>query len=543
MKVLEKIDTDRTISGIPLKKIYGPQDIESLNYATDLGWPGAVPFTRGAYANMYRDKLWRIFQLSGYGTAEDERNRIIYLLEQGETGFIMESDMSTWYLYDVDHPAILTRKDEVGQYGPPMFSLEEFEIALEGIPIEKLYCHPGGVGPPLSPFSHACYFSVAQKRGIPLSELRGTGEGDFFLFYLSNLYKDQVGPTPGLRLNCDLIEYCVENLPKWIPISIPGYNARECNVNAYQELAMTLANAVAYIDEILKRGKLKIDDFAYGIGGVSFATGRDFFEDIAKMRASRRMWSKLLGEKYGAQEARSLRLRIHALVQGSGYAYQQPLNNIVRGTYQAMAAALAGVQSMGVAAYDEAICIPSELAHTMSIRTQQILQYESNITNVIDPLAGSYFVESLTTEIENRAWEYMDKIDQEGGFIRCLESGFFHTEAVKGTMEKQRKIAKGEMKLVGVNCFEMQEEPHPVETFRHNPDSWNIAMRRLERLRQRRDAARVRRCLDDLRQGCETAANVMPLVMEAVQSSVTVGEVGLVFREVFGTWNPPQMEF
>ena len=543
MEILKKTDNDRTISGIPIKKIYSPHDTADLDYERDLGWPGAVPFTRGAYPNMYRDKLWRIFQLSGYGTAEDERERILYLLEQGETGFIMESDMSTWYLYDVDHPVVLARKDEVGQYGPPMFSLEEFEIALEGIPIEKLYCHPGGVGPPLSPFSHACYFSLAQKRGIPLSKLSGTGEGDFFLFYLSNLYKDQVGPTPGLRLNCDLVEFCVENMPRWIPISIPGYNARECNVNGYQELAMTFANAVAYIDEILTRGKLKIDDFAYAIGGVSFATGRDFFEDIAKMRASRRMWSKLLGEKYGAKDPRSLRLRIHALVQGSGYTYQQPLNNIVRGTYQAMAAGLAGVQSMGVAAYDEAICTPSEMAHTMSVRTQQILQYESNITNVVDPLAGSYFVESLTDEVENRAWEYMDKIDQEGGFIHCLESGFFHQEALKGTMQKQRRISSGELKVVGLNCFEMEEEPYPVEAFRHNPNSWEIAMQRLERLRQNRDEAKAQRCKDDLRKSCEKGTNIMPVMMEAVRSAVTVGEVGDIFREVFGTWNPPKMMF
>jgi methylmalonyl-CoA mutase N-terminal domain/subunit len=533
MEILKKPDNDSTISGIPVKKIYGPQDIADLDYEHDLGAPGQVPFTRGAYPDMYRAKLWRIFQLSGYGTAEDERDRILYLLKQGETGFIMESDMSTWYLYDLDHPAVLGRKDEVGQFGPPMFSLKEFEIALEGIPIEKLYCHPGGVGPPLSPFSHACYFSVARKRGIPLEKLSGTGEGDFFLFYLSNLYRDQVGPAAGLRLkvgpaaglrlNCDLIEFCVEKLPRWIPISIPGYNARECNVNSHHELAMTLANAIAYIDEILKRGNLKIDEFAYAIGGVSFATGRDFFEDIAKMRAARRMWSKLLSEKYHAKDPRSLRMRIHALVQGSGYTYQQPLNNIVRGTYQALAAGLAGVQSLGVAAYDEAICIPSEMAHTMSVRTQQILQYESNITNVIDPLAGSYYVEWLTNEIENRTWEYLNKIDQAGGFIHALESGFFHKEAVKGTLKKQRKVSSGELKVVGVNCFQMDEEPHPVETFRHNPRAWEIAMERLDQLRHE--------------------ANIMPIMMKAVQASVTVGEVGQVFREVFGTWDPPKMTF
>jgi methylmalonyl-CoA mutase N-terminal domain/subunit len=253
------------------------------------------------------------------------------------------------------------------------------------------------------------------------------------------------------------------------------------------------------------------------------------------------MWSKLLTEKYGSTDLRSLRLRIHALVQGSGYTYQQPLNNLVRGTYQAMAAALSGVQSMGVAAYDEAISIPSEMAHTMSVRTQQILQYESNITNVVDPLAGSYYVEWLTNETEKKAWEYMDRIEQEGGFIHALESGFFLQEAVKGTMEKQRKVSSGELKIVGVNCFQMEEEPHAVEAFRHNPKSWDIAMERLEALRQRRDIKKAEQCMDNLRKACENKENVMPVVMDAVQCDVTVGEVGEVFREVFGTWDPPKM--
>jgi len=528
-----------TVSGIPLKRVYTPEDIAGMDYGRDVGLPGEAPFVRGAYPNMYRDKLWRIFQLSGHGTAEDEGERIRYLLSQGETGFIMESDMSTWYLYDIDHPEVLSRKDDVGVFGAPLMSLQDYEILLEGIPIEKLYAHPGGVVPPLSPWCHACYFSLAEKRGIPLETLSGTGEGDFFLCYLSNLYPDQIPPHHGLRLNCDLIEYCVERLPKWIPVSIPGYNARETGVNGHQELAMVMSNAIAYIEEVLRRGHYKIDDFAYAVGGVNFASGRDFFEDIAKMRAGRRMWYKLLSERYGAKEPRSLRLRIHVVIQGSGYTYQQPLNNIVRGTYQALAAALAGVQSIGVAAYDEAICTPTDAAHTMSIRTQQILQLESNITSVADPLGGSYYVEWLTSEMEKMAWEYLEKIEEQGGFIQALESGFLHREAMRGMMEQQQKVASEELKVVGVNCFQMAAEPHEVSAFRSNPKTWEISMARLEKLRKERDNARVSELLDELRRVCRDGENVMPTMMEAVKAYVTLGEVGDVYREVFSTWNPP----
>jgi len=538
----EKIGEEKgditTDSGIPVKAVYGPDDVD-MDYERDLGPPGSEPYTRGAYPRMYRDRPWRIFQLSGYGLPEDERDRINLLLEQGGTGFIMEPDVMTLYgMLDLDDPDVVCRKDEVGQFGATLLSLREYERALDGIPIESTYAHPGGVTPLCSPFCHACYFSIAEKRGIPLRELRGTGEADMFLTYLATPIKDPIPPEDSVRLNCDFIEFCAENVPRWMPVSIPGTNARETGMNGYQHLAVTFANAICYIDEILKRGRLKIDDFAHNIGGIGLCPHMDFFEEIAIFRAARRMWCKLLKERYGAENPRSTQLRIHVNVGGSTSTFQQPLNNIVRGTVGMLAAALGGVQSAGVTAFDEAICIPSEQAHIMSVRTQQILQLESGVTNSVDPLAGSYFVESLTNEIEDQTWKYLNEIENRGGLIGVLKSGWLHQEAHREAMEKERKILKGEKKVVGVNCFQMDEEPFEVSIFR-SPKAYDEAKKRQDRLMQERDAIKAEKTMDAFRRACESEENVMPSLMKAVQSDVTAGEVGRIQREVFGIWKVP----
>lgn len=529
-----------TMSGIPLKRAYGPEDVKNLDYNRDLGLPGEGPYTRGPYPNMYRERPWRIFQLSGTGTPEDERERILYLLNHGETGIIMEVDqMTSYHMFDPDHPDVLARKGDVGLCGPPLVSLRDYEIVLKDIPLDKIYAHPAGGCVQFGVFGLACYWSLAQKQGIPLEKLRGTGESDFFISYLACPLKDQIPPRPGLRLNCDLIEYGVEHLPLWIPLSIPGYNAAETGISAYQELALVMANAITYIEEMLKRGRHGIDEFAHKIGGVNFCTSRDFFEEICKLRAARRMWYKLLTERYGAKNPRSKMLRIHVVTLASWYTYQQPLNNIVRGTMEGLAAALGGVQSLGVAAYDEARCTPTEEAHLLSVRTQQILQMETGITNVADPLGGSYYVEWLTGELERRAWDYLKKIDEQGGFIRVLETGWLHREGQKGMLEREAKIQSGEIPMVGVNCFKMEEEPHQIGTFRHNPKTWEIAYQRLQALRKERDNGRVKEALAELREACRNGQNVMPPLMKAVQAYATIGEVGGVFREVFSTWKAP----
>lgn len=531
-----------TTSGIPLKTVYTPADIAELDYEREIGDPGREPYTRGPYPEMYRARPWRIFQLSGYGLPEDERDRIRFLLEHGETGFIMEPDLMTLYgMYDLDSPEVYERREELGMYGAPLLSLREYERALEGIPIEKLYAHPGAATPICSPYCHACYFSVARNRGIPLRELRGTGEGDFFLAYLATPMTKLIPPEHGLRLNCDLIEFCVENLPGWVPVSVPGTNARESGLNGVQQIAVTFANNIAYIEELLRRGRHKIDDFAHTLGGVGFCPHMDFFEDIAIMRAARRMWCGLLKERYGAADPRSTRLRIHVNVEGSTSTRQQPLNNIVRGTVGMMAAALGGVQSAGVTAFDEAICIPSEQAHIMSVRTQQILQLESGIANVVDPLAGSYFVEHLTNEVETRAWDYLNAIERHGGFIAALKSGWLHRETAREAMAYEQKVNRGEIKVVGVNCERMEEEPYQVPVFSARPgeEVYRIISERLEELKRERDPREAAGALDNLRRALESEENVMPAMMRAVTAGLTACEIGNVERAAFGVWEAP----
>ncbi len=538
----ESADQITTTSGIPVKAVYGPKDAANLNYDAQIGEPGAEPYTRGPYPQMYRSRLWRIFQLSGYGLPEDERERIKFLLDHGETGFIMEPDLMTLYgMYDLDSPEVRDRIEEVGMYGAPLLSLREFERALEGVPIENYYVHPGGVTPICSPYMHACYFSLAEKRGIPLRSLRGTGEADFFLAYLATPMTKLIPLEDALRLNCDFIEFCVENVPNWMPVSVPGTNARESGFNGVQHVAITFANNIAYIDEVLRRGRLKIDDFAYGLGGVGFCPHMDFFEDIAIMRAARRMWCKLLKERYGAEDPHSTRLRIHVNVQGSTSTRQQPLNNIVRGTVGMMAAALGGVQSAGVTAFDEAICIPSEQAAIMSVRTQQILQFESGIANVVDPLGGSYFIEHLTDEVEKRVRDYMQKIEDQGGFIAALKSGWLHREALREAMDYETKVMSGKIKVVGVNCAQMEEEPYeaPVFSARPGEEVYRVTKERIEQLKKERDAGEASAATENLRRALESDANVMPAMMRAVKAGITAGEIGNMEREVFGVWDAP----
>lgn len=528
-----------TDSGIPLKAVYTKEDVADGDPDLTLGLPGSAPFTRGVYPNMYRDRPWRIFQLSGTGTPEDEGARIKYLLSKGETGFIMESDISTWDMLDIDYPDVVARPDEVGMYGPPLMSLRDYEIALDGIPIEQLYAHPGGVVPMQGPYGAACYFALAENRGIPIRKLSGTGESDFFLGYLSAVRTKPVPPAAGLRLSCDLVEFCLANVPKFIPVSISTYNARENGLPAWEELALSLANAIAYFDEIIARGRFKIDDFAHTIGGFGLASDRDFFEEIAKLRAGRRMWYRLLHDRYGARNERALKMRVHVVTNGSNYTHQQPLNNIVRGTCQALAAVLAGVQSMGISAYDEAICTPSEAAHAISLNTHHILQTEINVTNVVDPLGGSYFVEWLTNEVERRAWDYLQQIEEHSGFIKALDSGWLHRESMRGMIERDQRTNNGQRHTVGVNCFVADHEPHKVEVFRHNPSTFQIQMARLQQLREERDNERVGSTLAALRQACDSGENVMLPLIAAIKAYATIGEIGQILRDAFGVWKVP----
>lgn len=534
-------DDRTTRSGIPLKSVYRPEDLPSDWGEALQSLPGTPPFLRGAYPDMYRAKPWRIFQLSGYGSPEEMAARLRFLLAQGETGFIMKRDRVTNdHLYDVDHPEVLARPEDVGQTGAVLLSAHDVGVALEGVPIATSYAHPGAGVVQAAPFCLTSYWVAANRRGLDFRTLSGTGQSDFFLTYVGCPPKQQIPPDTGLRLNCDLIEFCSTYMPRWVPVSIAGYNGADSGLNAPEELGAVMANAIAYLEEIKARGRLDLAEVARGIGGINLRTSMAFMEDIAKLRAARKMWSDLLTTRYGITDQRALRLRIHVVTAGSAMTYQQPINNIVRGTLMALAAALGGTQSLGVSGYDEAISIPSDHAHQMSIRTQQILQDEcEGLLDVADPLGGSYFIESLTSSVEERAWGVVEEIEAQGGFIQALDSGWLYRRAAENQRQEIREVDSGERKVVGVNCYQDDAFPFEIDGFDGGSDAWEQASERLATLRANRDGRATKAALHALERVCRTDENVIPAMMDALDADCSIGEVGEVYRNVFGEWKSP----
>lgn len=534
--------TFATRSGIPLRASYGPEDVPESHRAVMGTRPGQPPFHRGGFAQGYRTKPWRIFQLSGFGKPEDENERIKFLLEHGETGFLMEHDRNTAdHMYNVDHPDVVARREDVGQTGAVMQSVREVAICLDGIPIESTYGHAGGAVVQHAPFALAAYWTVAKRRGIALDALGGTGQSDFFLTYLGCVTKQQVPTAAGLRLNADIIEFCSEHVPKWVPVSIAGYNGGDTGLNAYQELGAVIANAIEYLDEIKRRGRLDMATAAYRVAGVNFRSTMDIFEDAAKLRAARKMWCTLLRDRYGITDERAQRMRIHIVTAGSMMTYQQPFNNIVRGTLMALSAVLGGTQSLGVSGYDEAISIPSEHAHQMSVRIQQILQHETNLASVADPLGGSYYIETLTADIEKRAWEFAADIEQRGGFLATLDSGWLHARARDNQVAWQQAENDGRQTIVGVTDFRGDSTPFEVDGFPGVNDSFDVALERLHAVKRERHEAGAHAALKGLEAACRGTANVMPAMMVALDAEVTLGEVGDLFRDVWGDWQTPEL--
>ena len=526
-----------TRSGIPVKASYGPGDVPAEHRAVMGNLPGEAPYHRGCFPQGYRTKPWRIFQLSGFGKPEDENERIKFLLKNGETGFIMEHDRNTAdHLYNVDHPDVVARREDVGLTGAVMQSIRDTQICMDGIPIENTFGHAGGGVVQHAPFALAAYWTVAKRRGLDLSQLPGTGQSDFFLTYLGCVTKQQIPTAPGLRLNADIIEFCGEHLPKWVPVSIAAYNSGDTGLNAYQELGALIANAIEYLDEIKRRGRMDVKIAASRCGGVNFRTTLDIFEDASKLRAARKMWHRLLTERYGVTDERALRMRIHVVTSGSMMTYQQPINNIVRGTLMALTAALGGVQSLGVSGYDEAISIPSDHAHQMSIRIQQILQQEcGGLVDVADPLGGSYLVESLTAELEARAWAFFEEIVEHGGFVATLEDGWL----VRGAVDNQTRLLTEGPDLVGVDSHTDDVFPWEIDGFAGGSDAWERGVERVATLRAERNERAAGEALRALEAACRDGSNVVPFMIDAVDADVTVGEVGAVYREVFGTWDVP----
>lgn len=518
----------RNHSGMKIKGLYTPEDIKDLDYMRDLGFPGEYPFTRGLHATMYRGRLWTMRMFAGYGTAEDTNKRFKYLLSEGETGLSTAFDYPTIMGYDSDHPMA---RGEVGVCGVAISSLQDMEILFDGIPLDRVTTSMTINGP--APILLAMYVAVGDKQRVPREKLGGTTQND----NLKEFFAQKLcifPPKPSLKLSVDVIEYCARCLPKWNPISISGYHIREAGATAVQELAFTLYDGIAYVGETLKRG-LKVDDFAPRLS-FFFASHNDFFEEIAKFRAARRLWARIMKERFHAKNPRSMWMRMHVQTSGCTLTAQQPLNNIVRTTIQALAAVLGGTQSLHTNSFDEALCLPTEESVRVALRTQQIIAYESGAANTVDPLAGSYYVEALTNEMEEKAMEYIQKIDAMGGVIPAIEKGFFQKEIAESAYRYQKEIGEKKRTLVGVNEYTIEEEKCPVKLLRVDPSVEKKHIERLQKLKRERDNRKVKEMLEKLHYAAEKDENLMPTIIEAVKAYVTLGEITEVLRKVYGEY-------
>ena len=527
-------------SGIELKSFYTESDIPTAHRARMNLAPGDAPYQRGFHPAGYRSKPWRIFQLSGFGKPEDENERIKFLLKNGETGFIMEHDRNTAdHCYNVDHPDVVARREDVGLTGAVMQSVRDTAICMDGLPIDTSFGHAGGAVVQHAPFALAAYWTVAKQRGFDLAKIAGTGQSDFNLTYLGCVTKEQIPTQAGLRFNADIIEFCDQYLPRWVPVSIAGYNAADTGLTPDQELGVLFANAVEYLDEIKRRGNIDVRSAAKACGGVSFRASIQIIEEACKMRAARLMWSDLLRQRYDITDPKIANLRIHCVTAGSKMTYQQPLNNIVRGTLMALGAVFGGVQSLGVSGYDEALSIPSEHAHQMSVRIQQIIQEETGIAHVTDPLGGSYYIETLTAQLAEKAWQFFEEIQAQGGYLAALDSGWLHSKASDNQYKEFMDTESGEQKIIGVNCFRDDESPFHVDGFMGTDDAFDVATSRLQDVLRTRHETAAASALKQLEADCKGEVNIMPAMMQAMDAEVTLGEIGNVFRQVYGNWNTP----
>jgi len=518
MKVAERQFT--TISGVPVAPVYGAEDAAGL----DPGQPGEFPYTRGIHRDMYRGKLWTMRQFSGFATPEETNRRYHYLLEQGQTGLSVAFDLPTLMGYDADHAM---SEGEVGKCGAAISSLEDMEILFRGIPLGDVTVSMT-INSPASVL-WAMYLAVAEQQGVDWERVSGTLQNDILKEYIAQ--KEYIfPPKPSMRLVTDTIEFSARHTPRFNPISISGYHIREAGSTAVQELAFTLRDGMEYVDWALERG-LEIDSFAPRLSFFLNAHS-DFFEEIAKYRAARRIWALAMRDRYGAKSERSMKLRFHAQTAGCSLTWQQPYNNVVRTAIQALAAVLGGAQSLHTNSLDEAYALPSEHAVTIALRTQQVLAYESGVTNTADPIGGSYFIEKLTSNSEAAANDYIRRIDGMGGMIPAIEAGFPQSEIAAASYRYQREVEAGERIVVGVNKF--QSDDHPIELLQIDETAARHQVEKLAKLRARRDNGRVQKSLDALRRAAEGTENTMPYLIETVKSYATLGEICDALRSVFG---------
>ena len=516
-----------SISGRSLELLYSPQKIDD-EYIEKLGFPGQYPYTRGVHANMYRGKLWTMRQFSGFGTPEDSNERYHYLLKQGQTGLSIAYDMPTLMGYDPDHPISL---GEVGKCGVNVASLRDMEILLKDIDLGKVSISQTINGPAM--ILLAFYVALAENQGVPLDKLRGTLQNDILKEFTAQ--KEWIfPPEPSMRIITDMLAFCTENMPQYNTISISGYHIREAGSTAGQELAFTLADGFTYIEYALNAG-LQIDDFAPRLS-FFFNSHLDFFEEIAKFRAARRIWARHLKENYGAKNERSWKLRFHAQTAGCSLTAQQPENNISRTAFQAIAAVFGGAQSLHTNSMDETLALPSEKAAEIALRTQQLIAYETGVANVADPLGGSWLIESLTDQLEQEAEKYFEEIEHLGGVIQAIEKGYFQREIARSAKSYQKLVDEKQLFIVGVNQFDKDDENIDIPILEIGPEVEQIQVKAVNELKNTRNETAVQQALYKIRETCANGGNIMPPIIEAAKVYVTLGEIVTAMKAEFGEW-------
>jgi len=525
-------DKFETPSGIPLKHLYGPEDTENVNYLNDIGFPGKPPFTRGVYPNMYRGKVWTMRQYGGFADASKTNQRFKYLISQGQKGLSIAFDLPTQMGYNSDNQICM---GEVGRVGVTVNSLKDFEKVFEDIPLDKVSTSMTINAP--TAVLLAMYVAVGEKQGIKPDQLTGTVQNDILKEYIARgtyIFP----PKSSLRLVADVVEYCSYKLPRFNTISISGYHMREAGCNAIQEIAFTLADGIAYVEEILKRG-IDIDEFASRLS-FFFTTHNYFFEEIAKLRAARRLWATIMKKRFKAKDPNSLRLRFHTQTAGVTLTAQQPNVNIIRVTLQALAAILGGTQSLHTCGADEALALPTEDSVRISLRTQQVLAHESGITDVVDPLGGSYYIEYLTSKLEERAMEYIEMIDRMGGMPMAIERAYIQQEIQDNAYREQKRVEHNLNKVIGVNVFCTDEECK-IDTFKHDKDEEKKIVDGLKDFKSTRNEQIVKEKLRELKKVAQSTENIMPVMIETVKSYATIQEICDVLRDVFGEYKSPQI--
>jgi methylmalonyl-CoA mutase N-terminal domain/subunit len=521
-----------TVSSAPVKSMATPADVAGTDWERDVGYPGQYPYTRGPYVSMYRGRLWTMRQFAGFGTARDTNTRYKYLLEHGQDGLSVAFDLPTLMGYDADHPRSM---GEVGRCGVAISSLKDMETLFDGIALRDITTSMTINSP--AAIIWAMYLVTGRKQGAQLADLGGTTQNDILKEYMAQ--KEYIfPPLPSMRLVVDTMEFAAREVPKWHAISVSGYHIREAGSTAVQELAFTLADGFAYVEAALARG-LKVDDFAPRLS-FFFNSHVDFFEEIAKFRAARRIYARRMRETYGAQNPRSLQLRFHTQTAGCSLTAQQPLNNVVRTTWQALAGVLGGTQSLHTNSMDETLALPTEAAVKLALRTQQLIAYESGVANTIDPLAGSWFIEDLTNSMERQANEVFARIEELGGVVAALEKGWFQREIGKAAYKYQRELETGRQIIVGVNKFvETDGEDHELEVLKITEETERECIANVTELRRTRSAAKAREALDRIRTDARGSVNLMPAFMQGAEAYCTLGEMVDVLREVFGAWREP----